>query len=135
VAKNLQTWLNTSLPENQRAAAAKAAFFGPHSNPTNEDLMLDGISADTSKMQAAATGPLESWWPGGGGPMLVIQGRSDVVAPHGGIGPGVGGTVRGAVSGGLSGVPPRVAQPQPSVRVRRHCTTAYCNSRVRHHQR
>jgi hypothetical protein len=26
--------------------------------------MLDGISAHTSKMQAAATGPLESWWPG-----------------------------------------------------------------------
>ncbi len=49
----------------------------------------------------------------------------------GGIGPGVGGTVRGAVSGGLSGVPPRVAQPQPRVRVRRHCTTAHCNSRVR----
>jgi pimeloyl-ACP methyl ester carboxylesterase len=81
VAENLRTWLNTSLPENRRAAAAKAAFFGPQSNPANEDLMLDGISADTSNMQAAATGPLESWWPGGGGPMLVIQGLSDVVAP------------------------------------------------------
>ena len=80
-AENLRTWLNTSLPDNQRAAAAKAAFFGPQSSPANEDLMLDGISADTSNMQAAATGPLESWWPGGGSPMLVIQGLSDVVAP------------------------------------------------------
>jgi pimeloyl-ACP methyl ester carboxylesterase len=81
VAEKLRTWLNTSLPENERAAAAKAAFFGPQSNPANEDLMLDGISPDTSNMQAAATGSLESWWPGGGGPMLVIQGLSDVVAP------------------------------------------------------
>jgi pimeloyl-ACP methyl ester carboxylesterase len=81
VVENLQRWLNKSLPENLRAAAAKAALFGPQSNPANEDLMLDGISADTSNMQAAATGPLESWGPGGRGPMLVIQGLSDVVAP------------------------------------------------------
>jgi len=82
VAEDLKTWLNRSLPENRRAAAAKAAFFGPQSDPTNEDFMLDGISADTSKMQAAATaGPLESWWPGGRGPMLIIQGLADVVAP------------------------------------------------------
>jgi pimeloyl-ACP methyl ester carboxylesterase len=81
VTENLQTWLNKSLPENRRAAAAKASFFGPQSDPTNENLMLDGISADTSKVQAAATGPLESWWSGGRGPMLVIQGLADVVAP------------------------------------------------------
>jgi pimeloyl-ACP methyl ester carboxylesterase len=42
---------------------------------------LDGFSADTSKMmQAAASAPLESWWSGGRGPMLVIQGLADVVA-------------------------------------------------------
>jgi pimeloyl-ACP methyl ester carboxylesterase len=44
--------------------------------------MLDAISADTSKMQAAAADPnLESWWAGGRGPMLVIQGLADVDAP------------------------------------------------------
>jgi len=47
--------------------------------------MLDGISADTIKMQAAATDPklfpLESWWPGGTAPMLVIQGLADAMAP------------------------------------------------------
>ena len=82
VAKNAQTALNKNVPDDQRAAAAKAAFFGPQSNPTAEDLILDGVSADTSKMmQAAASAPLESWWSGGRGPMLVIQGLADVVAP------------------------------------------------------
>jgi pimeloyl-ACP methyl ester carboxylesterase len=41
-----------------------------------------GFSADTSKMmQAVASAPLESWWSGGRGPMLLIQGLADVVAP------------------------------------------------------
>jgi pimeloyl-ACP methyl ester carboxylesterase len=81
-AKNLQTWLDKSLPVERRTAAAKAAFFGPLSNPTPDDLMLDGISTDTSKMQAAAADPkLEAWWPGGNGPMLIIQGLADVDAP------------------------------------------------------
>src|SRR5262244_4549783 len=70
------------MPPARSAAAAKAAFFGPQSNPTTEDLILDGVSADTSKMmQASARAPLESWWSGGRGPMLVIQGLADVVAP------------------------------------------------------
>ena len=82
VAKNAQTALNKNVPDDQRAAAAKAAFFGPQSNPTTEDLILDGVSADTSKMmQAAARAPLESWWSGGKVPMLVIQGLADVDAP------------------------------------------------------
>jgi pimeloyl-ACP methyl ester carboxylesterase len=65
--------------------AVKAVLFGPNSNPTPDDIMLDGISAETIKMQGAATDPklfpLESWWPGGKGPMLVVQGLSDVMAP------------------------------------------------------
>jgi pimeloyl-ACP methyl ester carboxylesterase len=82
MAENLQTWLNKNLPDDRRAAAGKALLFGPQSDPTAEDLMLDGISADTSKMQGpAATAPLESWWPGGKSPMLVIQGLADVAAP------------------------------------------------------
>jgi pimeloyl-ACP methyl ester carboxylesterase len=82
VAENVQTALKKNVPDDQRAAAAKAAFFGPQSNPTTEDLILDGFSADTSRMmQAAASAPLESWWSGGRGPMLVIQGLADVVAP------------------------------------------------------
>jgi pimeloyl-ACP methyl ester carboxylesterase len=82
IGEKLQTWLDKGLPAERRAAAARAAFFGPQSKPRQEDLMLDAISADTSKMQAAATDPkLESWWPGGRGPMLVIQGLADVDAP------------------------------------------------------
>jgi pimeloyl-ACP methyl ester carboxylesterase len=80
VAENAQTALSKNVPDDQRAAGAKAALFGPQSNPTTEDF-LDGFSADTSKMmQAAASAPLESWWSGGRGPMLVIQGLADVVA-------------------------------------------------------
>jgi pimeloyl-ACP methyl ester carboxylesterase len=82
VAANLLTWLNTSVPDERRAAAAKAAFFGPQSDPAAEDLMLDGVSAVTSRIQGAAVAaPLESWWPGGRVPMLVIQGLADVTAP------------------------------------------------------
>jgi pimeloyl-ACP methyl ester carboxylesterase len=85
IALNLKTWLDKSLPSDQRTAAAKAAFFGPQSNPTPEDAMLDGISAAKGKAQAAAAQsklfPLESWWPGGKRPMLVIQGLADVWAP------------------------------------------------------
>jgi pimeloyl-ACP methyl ester carboxylesterase len=47
--------------------------------------MLDGISRVAGKVQATAAEsnlfPVESWWPGGRGPMLVIQGLADVWAP------------------------------------------------------
>jgi pimeloyl-ACP methyl ester carboxylesterase len=85
IVPNLRTWLDESLPPERRTAAAKAGFFGPRTNPTPEDAMLDGISPDASKVQAAAAEsklfPVESWWPGGKGPMLVIQGLADVWAP------------------------------------------------------
>jgi pimeloyl-ACP methyl ester carboxylesterase len=83
--RNLLTFQDKSLPAERRLIAARAALFGPQSNPTADDIMLDGISADTIKMQAAAANsklfPLESWWPGGKAPMLVIQGLADVIAP------------------------------------------------------
>jgi pimeloyl-ACP methyl ester carboxylesterase len=85
IAPNLRTWLDESLPPERRTAAAKAAFFGPRTNVTPEDAMLDGISRVAGKVQAAAAEsnlfPVESWWPGGRGPMLVIQGLADVWAP------------------------------------------------------
>jgi pimeloyl-ACP methyl ester carboxylesterase len=84
-AQNLATWLNEALPAEQRAAAAKAFLFGPQSDPSPADLMLDVLSAETAKMQQAAVDPkrfpLESWWPGGNARMLVIQGLADVIAP------------------------------------------------------
>ena len=59
-------------------------YFGPQSNPTPDDIaMILDSSSDTGKMQVAAMNrvPLESWWPGGKAPMLVIQGLADVIAP------------------------------------------------------
>jgi pimeloyl-ACP methyl ester carboxylesterase len=83
--ENLRTFQDKSLPGERRTIAAKAALYGPKSNPTPDDIGLDSISADTIKMQRVATDPksfpLESWWPGGKGPMLVIQGLADVIAP------------------------------------------------------
>jgi pimeloyl-ACP methyl ester carboxylesterase len=84
-AKNFRAFQDKALSPDVRAAAARAAFFGPRSNPQADDIMLDGISIDTIKMQVAAGNPklfpLETWWPGGKGPMLVIQGLADVIAP------------------------------------------------------
>lgn len=83
--KNFRTFQDKTLPREVRAAAAKAAFFGPKSNPQPDDIMLDGISSATIKMQIASGNPklfpLETWWAGGKGPMLVIQGLADVIAP------------------------------------------------------
>jgi pimeloyl-ACP methyl ester carboxylesterase len=73
------------IPIERRRVAAKMLFFGPQSNPTTDDIdiILNSISSDTGKMQLAAMNrvPVESWWPGGKGPMLVIQGLADVSAP------------------------------------------------------
>jgi pimeloyl-ACP methyl ester carboxylesterase len=84
-AQIAQTLLDQSMPTERRRVAAKMLFFGPQSNPTPDDIdiILDSISSDTSKMQVTAINraPLESWWPGGKGPMLVIQGLADVIAP------------------------------------------------------
>jgi pimeloyl-ACP methyl ester carboxylesterase len=83
--QNLRTFQDKSLPVDRRTLAAKAALFGAQSNPTTDDLGLDAISVDTAKMQGAAVDPKafpsETWWPGGKGPMLVVQGLSDVIAP------------------------------------------------------
>jgi pimeloyl-ACP methyl ester carboxylesterase len=84
VVKTLAIYLDPSQPEDQRIKAAKAALFGPQSNPSREDLLLDCLSPGTSTAQGIAARdpgtPLDSWWPGGRAPMLVIQGLSDVFA-------------------------------------------------------
>jgi pimeloyl-ACP methyl ester carboxylesterase len=84
-AQALQAILDHSMPAERRRVAAKM-LFGPQSNPTPDDIdiILNNISSDTGKVQVAAAlnrVPLESWWPGGKGPMLVIQGLADVIAP------------------------------------------------------
>lgn len=81
--RNLGMSGDPSLPAELREKAAKAALFGPQSNPTPDDLMRGAFSIDAVKMQVAATNsfPLKSWWSGGKAPMLVIQGLADVMAP------------------------------------------------------
>ena len=83
--QNINTFLDTSLPAERRLTAARAALYGPQGNPTLDDIAPDRTSADTARMQLAATDPklvpLDSWWSGGSAPMLVIQGLADVAAP------------------------------------------------------
>lgn len=94
---------------------------------------------ETRRCWGSGTGRASTRLAGKGGPMrgltvvllILIPSLASSQGIRGRIGPGVEGTVRGAVSTGLSGVPPRIA-PQPTLRVRRPCATARCNSRVRH---
>jgi len=57
--QNFRASQDKSLSAERRSTATKAAFFGPQSNPTPDDIMLDGISTDTIKMQIGANDPSE----------------------------------------------------------------------------
>ena len=84
-AQNVGILHDKSFPVERRLTAAKAALYGPQGNPTPDDIAADRTSADTYRMQFAATDPklvpLDSWWSGGSAPMLAIQGLADVQAP------------------------------------------------------
>lgn len=83
--QNLRIYLDKSKPADVRIEAARAALFGPKSNPKHEDFMLDMISDNANRAQLSAADPnkipLDAWWHGGTSPMLVIQGLADVIAP------------------------------------------------------
>jgi pimeloyl-ACP methyl ester carboxylesterase len=71
-----------SLPLEERAEAARTVFYGPKGTISATEMHLDDVSAATIKAQSLApTVPLEAWWDGGKGPMLVLQGLHDVIAP------------------------------------------------------
>jgi pimeloyl-ACP methyl ester carboxylesterase len=47
-------------------------------------MRIDEVSANTIKAQSivpSPSTPVDSWWGGGGAPMLVLQGLHDVIAP------------------------------------------------------
>ncbi len=72
--------LRTDLPEHERLAALRIAFFAAASDPS---VWLDGWWPDAAMAQAVASRatPLEDWWGAGDAPVLVVQGLEDRSAP------------------------------------------------------
>jgi pimeloyl-ACP methyl ester carboxylesterase len=82
VLATLRKVQDKNLPLEQRAEASRTVLYGPKSMMSAAEMRLDEVSATTIKAQSLSpTVPLEAWWGGGKAPMLVLQGRHDVIAP------------------------------------------------------
>ncbi|HTW73259.1 MAG TPA: alpha/beta hydrolase [Acetobacteraceae bacterium] len=78
----LATCVDTSLPDAERRAALRAAFFAPgHEPPAN---WLSGWHPAAGKSQRAASNatPQEEWWTAGTVPVLDLQGAQDPWRPR-----------------------------------------------------
>ena len=74
-----------NLTEAEKLRLARRTLFSPH---TDEQIVLDFVralkywpDARRSQGQAHRNTPLEQWWAGGNGPMLIVQGVDDKTAP------------------------------------------------------
>ena len=70
-----------NLTEAEKLRLARRTLFSPH---TDEQIVLDFVralkywpDARRSQGQANRNTPLEQWWAGGNGPMLIVQGVGD----------------------------------------------------------
>jgi len=73
------------LTETEKFVLARRTLFSPH---TDDQIVLDYVralkywpDARRSQGQANRNTPLEQWWAGGNGPMLIVQGVDDKTAP------------------------------------------------------
>ena len=68
------------LPHDERMGAVALAFFAPGNDP---GVWVDGWypAAAGAQGQASMASSSTGWWEGGAGPMLVVQGLQDRVAP------------------------------------------------------
>jgi len=73
------------LSETEKFELARRTLFSPHSD---DEIVLDYVrglkywpEARRSQGQANRNTPLDQWWAGGTGPMLIIQGIDDKTAP------------------------------------------------------
>ena len=76
---------DATLPEAEKFELARRTLFSPH---TDDEIVLDYVrtlkywpDARRSQREANRNTPLEQWWAGGNGPMLIIQGVDDKTAP------------------------------------------------------
>jgi pimeloyl-ACP methyl ester carboxylesterase len=73
------------IPDTEKFNLARRTLFSPH---TSDRLVYDYVQelkywpdARRSQGQANRNTPLEQWWAGGNGPMLIVQGVDDKTAP------------------------------------------------------
>jgi pimeloyl-ACP methyl ester carboxylesterase len=78
----LATCVDTSLPEADRRAALRLAFFAPGHEPPPEWLTGWHQAASKSQRAASAATPQEEWWTAGMAPVLDVQGAQDPWRPR-----------------------------------------------------
>ncbi|MHA2048832.1 MAG: alpha/beta fold hydrolase [Promethearchaeota archaeon] len=82
--KNLGKLFNTNLPNKERMEAARLSLFSPSTDAdTVYRAMRGGRSwpiATSAHSKANQITSVMEWWNGGTAPMLVIQGRDDLIA-------------------------------------------------------
>ncbi len=71
-----------SLPEAERRAALRFAFFAPGHEPPPEWLSGWHAAASKSQRDASAATPQEEWWTAGIAPVLDLQGAHDPWRPR-----------------------------------------------------
>ena len=76
---------DSTLSKTEKFQLARRTLFSPQ---TQDELVLDYVrglnywpEARHSQRQANQATPLEQWWAGGSGPMLIVQGVDDKTAP------------------------------------------------------
>ncbi len=75
--------VDASLPEAERRAALRFAFFAPGHEPPAEWLSGWHPAASKSQRAASAATPQEEWWTAGRAPVLDLQGAQDPWRPRG----------------------------------------------------
>jgi pimeloyl-ACP methyl ester carboxylesterase len=78
--------VDASLPDAERRAALRFAFFAPGHEPPAEWLSGWHPAASRSQRAASAATPQEEWWTAGRAPVLDLQGAQDPWRPRETIG-------------------------------------------------
>lgn len=74
--------VDTGLPESERLAALRFAFFAPGHEPPRDWLSGWHPAASRSQRAASAATPREEWWTAGSAPVLDLQGAQDPWRPR-----------------------------------------------------
>lgn len=80
--EGLAKCVDADLPEAERRAALRVAFFAPGHEPPPEWLSGWHQAASKSQRAASAATPQEEWWTAGTAPVLDLQGAQDPWRPR-----------------------------------------------------
>jgi pimeloyl-ACP methyl ester carboxylesterase len=78
----LSRCVDVNLPDAERIAALRVAFFAPGHDPAPEWLAGWHAAASRSQRAASAATPQEEWWTAGSAPVLDLQGEQDPWRPR-----------------------------------------------------